>query len=266
MVARQEDQARQAPRTMSLTADLSGKTILVTGASSGLGAHFAVVLARAGASVIVAARRIDRLNGLVADIQRTGGRARAIALDVADPSSVKQAVAAAGPVDVLVNNAGVSIAKPVLDQTLEDWTEVVDVNLRGVFLVATEVARAMRDRGNGGAIVNIASISGFRQVGHVTPYAISKSGVIQLTKQLALELARYDVRVNAIAPGYFATDLNRDFLASEAGEMIRKRIPQRRFGKPQELDGALLLLCSDASSFMTGSVITVDGGHLTSGL
>ncbi len=251
---------------MTITADLSGKTILVTGASSGLGQHFAKVLAASGANVIAAARRLDRLATLVTDIEDAGGTARAIALDVADPSSVTQGIADAGTIDVLVNNAGISIAKPVLEQTLEDWTGVVDVNLRGAFLVATEVARAMRERGNGGAIVNIASISGFRQVGHVTPYAISKAGVIQLTKQLALELARFNIRVNAIAPGYFVTDLNRDFLASEGGEMIRKRIPQRRFGSPGELDGALLLLGLDAASFMTGSTIAVDGGHLTSGL
>jgi NAD(P)-dependent dehydrogenase (short-subunit alcohol dehydrogenase family) len=251
---------------MSITADLSGKIILVTGASSGLGEHFARMLARSGAEVIAAARRVERLEALVGEIGKAGGAARAIALDVAEPASISEAIAAAGPIDVLVNNAGISIAKPVLDQTLEDWTSVVDVNLRGAFLAATEVARAMRERGRGGAIVNIASISGFRQVGHVTPYAISKAGVIQMTRQLALELARFDIRVNAIAPGYFVTDLNRDFLASEAGEMIRRRIPQRRFGKPEELDGALLLLCSDASTFMTGSIIAVDGGHLTSGL
>ncbi len=266
MVARQEDQARHAAGTVSFTADLGGKTALVTGASSGLGAHFARLLARSGAKLIVAARRLERLEALVAEIERTGGSARAIALDVTDPAVITGAIAFAGAIDILVNNAGISIAKPVLDQTLEDWTSVVDTNLRGAFLVATEVARGMRERGHGGAIVNIASIGGIRQVGHVTPYAISKAGVIQMTKQLALELARFDIRVNAIAPGYFETDLNRDFLASDAGETIRRRIPQRRFGRLEELDGPLLLLCSDASRFMTGSVIAVDGGHLTSSL
>jgi NAD(P)-dependent dehydrogenase (short-subunit alcohol dehydrogenase family) len=251
---------------MSLTADLSGKTALVTGASSGLGEHFARLLARSGASVVAAARRQPQLEALVADIEAAGGSARAIALDVADPNSIVAAIDAAGPIDVLVNNAGVSRTKPVLDHTLEDWSAVVDVNLRGAFLVATEVARRMRDAGNGGTIVNIASIGGMRQVGHVAPYGIAKAGVIQMTKQMALELARFGIRVNALSPGYFETELNRDFLASEQGQMILRRIPQRRFGALEDLDGPLLLLCSDASRFMTGSVIAVDGGHLTSGL
>ena len=263
MVARQEDQARRAARAVSLTADLRGKSALVTGASSGLGAHFARLLARSGAKVILAARRKPVLDEMVAEIAKKGGLASALALDLTDERSITEAVEAAGPIDVLVNNAGVNIAKPVLEQSAQDWDEVVDTNLRGAFLIATEVARGMR---GGGSIVNIASIGGIRQSSQVTPYAVSKAGVIQMTKQLALEPARFDIRVNAIAPGYFETDLNRDFLASEAGEMIRHRIPQRRFGRPEELDGALLLLCSDASRFMTGSVIAVDGGHLTSGL
>jgi NAD(P)-dependent dehydrogenase (short-subunit alcohol dehydrogenase family) len=251
---------------MTLTADLSGKTALVTGASSGLGAHFAKLLARSGARVVLTARRKPRLDALVAEIAGGGGTASAITLDVAAPQGFAEAIDAAGDIDILVNNAGVTNTKAVLDQTLDDWTGIVDTNLRGAFFVATEVARRMRERGRGGSIVNIASIGGIRQVGQVTPYAISKAGVIQMTKQLALELARFDIRVNALAPGYFETELNRDFLASDAGQMIRRRIPQRRFGRIEELDGVLLLLCSDASTFMTGSVIAVDGGHLTSGL
>jgi len=263
MVARQEDQARRAARAVSLTADLRGKSALVTGASSGLGAHFARLLARSGAKVILAARRKPVLDEMVAEIAKKGGLASALALDLTDERSITEAVEAAGPIDVLVNNAGVNIAKPVLEQSAQDWDEVVDTNLRGAFLIATEVARGMR---GGGSIVNIASIGGIRQSSQVTPYAVSKAGVIQMTKQLALELARFDIRVNAIAPGYIETELSRELLASEAGELIRRRVPQRRFGKPEDLDGALLLLCSDASRFMTGSVIAVDGGHLTSGL
>jgi len=265
MVARQEDQARRAAGAVSLTADLSGKTALVTGASSGLGAHFSRVLARSGANVVLAARRKPVLDEIVAGIARDGGLASALALDLTDERSIIEAVEAAGPIDILVNNAGINIARPVLEQTAQDWDDVVDTNLRGAFLLATEVARVMSERG-GGSIVNIASIGGIRQSSQVTPYAVSKAGVIQMTKQLALELARFDIRVNAIAPGYIETELSRELLASEAGELIRRRVPQRRFGKPEDLDGALLLLCSDASRFMTGSVIAVDGGHLTSGL
>lgn len=252
-----------------MTRSLQGKVALITGASSGLGRRFAQLLAEHGASVGVAARRTDALESLVKEIQASGGKAFAAKLDVTDEQSVVAAVAAVeqalGRIDILVNNSGISIVKGVLEQTTADWDAVMNVNLRGVFLMAREVGRRMRD-GKGGSIVNIASILGERQIAGVTPYAVSKSGVIQFTKSMALEVARYNIRVNAIAPGYIETDINRDFFKTEAGAALIKRIPQRRIGKESDLDGALLLLASDASSFMTGSVITVDGGHLVNSL
>lgn len=251
---------------MTMT-DLSGKRALVTGASSGLGRHFAKVLAAAGADLILAARRQDRLESLAEEIgSQFGPEARCVSMDVTDPGSVRDAVAAAGPVDVLINNAGVARSKGVLGFDADDFDFVMDANLRGAFLVATSVARAMRDRGAGGAIVNVASILGLRQGSQLSVYAISKAGVVQMTKQLALELARYDIRVNALAPGYFETDINRGFLESPAGEAMLRRIPQRRFGNFEDLNGPLMLLSSDAGRYMTGVVIPVDGGHLLSPL
>lgn len=241
---------------------MQGKRVLITGASSGLGRHFAQVLSATGAHVVLAARRMDALEELAAEI----GDATCVSLDVTDPASIREAVLQAGAIDVLVNNAGVSSAQPVLDATVQDYDHIMSANLRGAFLVATEVARRMRDRGEGGAIVNIASILGLAQGGQLAVYAMSKAGVVQMTKQMALELARYGIRVNALAPGYFATDMNRDFLSSALGEAMAKRIPQRRFGNFEDLDGPLMLLCSDASRYMTGVVIPVDGGHLLGGL
>jgi NAD(P)-dependent dehydrogenase (short-subunit alcohol dehydrogenase family) len=248
---------------MTLTAALSGKTAFITGASSGLGGHFAQVLARAGADVIVAARRLSALEALVGQL---AGKARAVQMDVTDEASIRAACARAGPVDIVVNNAGVTLSKPVLSQTAADFDTVMNTNLRGAFLVATEFARAMQAAGKAGSIINVASILGLRQGGHVATYAISKAGLIQMTKQLALELARDGIRVNALAPGYVETELNKEFFASPAGEALIKRIPQRRLGRLEDLDGPLLLLASDASRFMTGSVLAVDGGHLLSSL
>src|SRR5690349_20565975 len=185
--------------------DLSGKTALVTGASGGLGKEFALALAQQGAHVAVAARRLDALAQVVKEIESAGGKAMAVRLDVNDEQSIKECIAACqstlGGVDVLVNNSGISIVKPALEQTAADWDAVINTNLRGVFLMATEAARAMRESKRGGNIINIASILGFRQIGQVLPYAVSKAGVVQLTKSLALEVARYNIRVNAIAPG-----------------------------------------------------------------
>lgn len=245
---------------------LSGKRAFVTGASSGLGTHFAKVLATAGADVVIAARRLDRLESIAEEIARNGGAVRSVALDVTDVRSIVAAFDAAEPVNILVNNAGVSNTRAVLDQTVEDFDGIIDTNLRGAFLVATECARRMRDLGTRSSIINIASILGLRQGGQVTPYAISKAGVIQMTKQLALELARYEIRVNALAPGYLDTDLNSEFFESGAGKALLKRIPQRRLGELHDLDGPLLLLASEMSGYMTGSVIEVDGGHLASSL
>lgn len=241
--------------------DLSGKRAFVTGASSGLGAHFGRVLASAGAQVIVGARRKEKLDALVDEI---GGQA--IQLDVTDSASIQAALDEAGPVDILVNNAGVTNTKPVLEQTQQDWASIFDTNLTGAFTMACEVARRARDGGTSASIVNIASILGLRQGGQVTPYAVSKAAVVQMTKQLALELARHDIRVNAIAPGYIETELNDEFFQSPPGAALIKRIPQRRLGQLSDLDGPLLLLASDASRYMTGSVIAIDGGHLVSSL
>jgi NAD(P)-dependent dehydrogenase (short-subunit alcohol dehydrogenase family) len=250
--------------------DLSGRVALVTGASQGLGRRFARVLAERGAALGLAARQIAKLEELRREITAAGGRAASVALDVTDSAAIERALSevesALGPLDILVNNAGVAVPKPVLEQTEADWDKVVDTNLKGAFFTAQAVARRMVARDPkpacGGNIVNIASLVAFKVVGHLTPYAASKSGIAQITKSMALELARHRIRVNALAPGYIETEINRDFLASEAGERLRRQIPQRRFGAPEDLDGALLLLASDASRYMTGSIIVIDGGLL----
>jgi NAD(P)-dependent dehydrogenase (short-subunit alcohol dehydrogenase family) len=253
-----------------LSADLAGKVALITGASSGLGRHFARVLARSGATVAVAARRVDALHSLAEEIVAQGRRVCSVTLDVLDSKSVQRCIHTVarelGPVDVLVNNAGVTSNHGLLDETEEQWDAVVDTNLKGAFLVATEVARHMRAASRGGSIINIASILGLRQAGHVAPYAASKAGLVQLTKVMALEWARFAIRVNALAPGYIETDLNREFWGSPASAALVKRIPQRRLGQPEDLDGALLLLASDASRYMTGSIVAIDGGHLVNTL
>jgi NAD(P)-dependent dehydrogenase (short-subunit alcohol dehydrogenase family) len=249
---------------------LEGRRILVTGASGGLGRHFALTLAGAGAAVAVAARSTDKLARVAGEIRDLGGKAIAVALDVTDASSVREAVAKTeadlGAITTLVNNAGVAVGKPLFEHDEEDWDRVVDTNLKGAWLVAQEVARRMVAHDRGGAIINIASILGLRVIGGVPEYCASKAGLLHLTKVLALELARHRIRVNAIAPGYVATDLNRAFFETEAGQAVIRRIPQRRLGEPGDLDGALLLLASEASRYMTGAIIPVDGGHLTSTL
>ena len=245
---------------------LTGRCALITGASSGLGAHFATVLAKAGAETILAARRIDALTGVKAQVCAAGGICSIVSLDVADPASIAALTPELSRVDILVNNAGIAREAPALEQTESDWDAVMDTNLKGLFLLAQAAARAMRSHGRGGTIINIASILGLRQTSHVLPYAVSKAGVIQLTKVLALELARYGVRVNAIAPGYFDTEINRGMWETEPGKAMLRRIPQRRLGRLQDLDGPLLLLASDASAYMTGAVLAVDGGHLVSSL
>lgn len=247
--------------TMFLNDLMADRRVLVTGASGGLGAHFAQLFAAHGAEVILAARRTSALDGVVGGIRGGGGRARAVAMDVRDARSVDAAVAAAGPLDVIVNNAGVALTKPALETDDEAWQQVLDTNLSGAFRVARAAARAMTAAGQGGAIVNIASILAFRAAKQVPAYIAAKAGLVKLTEALALELAPKRIRVNALAPGYIETDLNREFLHSPAGETMVKRVAMRRFGMPADLDGAMLLLASDAGVYMTGTTIVVDGGH-----
>ncbi|PWC77052.1 glucose 1-dehydrogenase [Azospirillum sp. TSH64] len=255
---------------MSVTIDLTGRTALVTGASSGLGRHFAGVLAKAGARVALAARRTEALAETRSAIEAAGGSAVVVAMDVTDPASVTAAVGEAwgalGRIDILVNNAGVTATRPFLDMGEEEWDRVIDTNLTGCARVARAVAQRMRDDKQGGAIVNIASILGMRVAGQVSSYIAAKGGLVHLTKAMALELARHNIRVNALCPGYVETELNADFFASDAGKALVKRIPQRRLGRLSDLDGPLLLLASDAGAYMTGSVLAVDGGHLVSSL
>ncbi len=255
---------------MSKRFDLAGKVVLVTGASSGLGVHFARTLAAEGAAVAIAARRADRLASLQAELQAAGAKAEAVDLDVTSADAVMAAFDAAekalGPVDVVVNNAGISIVKPALDMPIEDWDQVVNTNLRGAWLVAQTAGKRWVAAKRPGSIVNIASILGLRTIGQVAPYNASKAGLIHLTRALAMEWARHRIRVNAICPGYIETEMNSDFWKTSAGQRLIDRIPQRRIGQPEHLDGALLLLASEAGSFMTGSVITVDGGHTVNSL
>lgn len=256
--------------TMTIFADLAGRAALVTGASGGLGLHFAGVLARSGVRVALAARRRESLDRACAAIRAAGGEAIALPLDVTDAASVQAAVSDAanafGGLDILVNNAGVTASAPALDLTEQDWDRVLDTNLKGCFLVARAAGRIMRDQGRGGAIVNIASILGHRVAGQLSAYAASKAALVHLTRGLALELARHDIRVNALCPGYVETDLNQEFFAGSAGQALVRRIPMRRLGRLRDLDAPLLLLCSDAGAFMTGAAIPVDGGHLVSSL
>lgn len=244
--------------------DLTGKAAIVTGAGSGLGRQFALTLAQAGARVALMGRRLDKLTRLAQEIEGFDGRAVALKIDVLDASSIRAAIAAAetelGPIAILVNNAGVSVHKPLLDQTEEDWDRVVDTNLKGAWLVAQETARHMVRLGHGGSIINIASVLGLRASGAVPGYVASKAGLVHLTRAMALELARYKIRVNALCPGYFATDMTKEFLASPQAEKLIKSVPQRRVGAAADLDGPLLLLASEAGSYMTGSIIVIDGG------
>jgi len=245
--------------------DLSGKVALVTGASSGLGVRFAEVLAENGASVVLVARRADRLGALKARIEKSGGRAIAVEADVRDHAARKAAFDAAekafGTVTILVNNAGVAHAGRAVELSEEEWRRVLSTNLDAVLYWSQEAARRMLAAGTGGAIVNIASVLGLGVAKGVVAYATAKAGVIQLTKALALELAFKGIRVNAIAPGWIVTELNRDYLSSEKGKELTRDIPIGRFGQERDLDGPLLLLVSDAGRFVTGATIVTDGGQ-----
>jgi NAD(P)-dependent dehydrogenase (short-subunit alcohol dehydrogenase family) len=248
--------------------DLTGRVALVTGASSGLGRHFAGVLAEAGAAVALTARRLDMLEEAAAELRRHGARAEAIACDVTDGASVRQALdaaeAALGPLDIVVNNAGIVVSKPMLEHSEAEWDRVLDTNLKGAWLVSREAAERWVRSKRKGRIVNIASLLALRTIGRVPSYCASKAGLVHLTHSMAMELARHGITVNALAPGYVVTDFNRRFLESEAGRALIGRIPMGREGRPEDLDGALLLLAADAGAYITGAVIPVDGGHAVS--
>ena len=246
---------------MELT--LHGKRVLITGASSGLGLHFAQILARSGAEVTLSARRLNKVQEAAEEIRKGGHVAEAMELDVRDNSSVTKAFLA-DPYDVVINNASISGSEGALEMKIEEFESVLQTNLLGVFAVAQAAAQKMSSRG--GSIINIASILGLRVAGQVCAYIASKAAIVQLTKALALEWARYHIRVNAICPGYIETPFNKAFFKSEAGQALIRRIPQRRLGQISDLDAPLLLLASDASSYMTGSILVVDGGHLVSSL
>jgi 3-oxoacyl-[acyl-carrier protein] reductase len=251
---------------MSDLFDVSEEIILITGASQGLGRQFARVLSAHGAAVVLAARQIAKLKSLEEEIRGKGGRAAAVQMDVTDIASIGKALdaaeAALGPVTVLINNAGIAIEKLATEQTEADWDAVINANLKGAYFLATEMARRMIARKQDGNIVNIASVLGQSVMKFLSPYTISKAGIIQATKVMALELASQRIRVNALAPGYIDTEMNHDFWATPSGEKLVKQIPQRRVGMESDLDGAILLLASGASRYMTGSVVTVDGGFL----
>jgi len=245
--------------------DLAGQVALVTGASSGIGRHFAALLAAAGAKVALAARRVDRLAELANEIEAAGGQSLPIACDVTRSGDVAAAVATAesklGPLTLLVNNAGVVVSKPLFEHTEADWDHVIDTNLKGAWLMAREFAQHLVGLKRPGRIINISSVLGFRTIGRVPAYCAAKAGLTHLTQVLAMELARYGILVNALAPGYVETDFNRAFFQTEPGKALISRIPLKRLGQTADLDGALLFLASPASAYVTGAVISVDGGH-----
>jgi NAD(P)-dependent dehydrogenase (short-subunit alcohol dehydrogenase family) len=257
---------------MSYTIDLSGRVAFVTGASSGLGEQFARTLAQAGAAVVLAARRVERLKTLRAEIESKGGDAHVVALDVTDIDSIKSAVAHAetevGTIDILVNNSGVSSTQRLLDVTPEDYGDIMDVNTRGAFFVAQEVARRMiaRARGaapgtfTGGRIVNVASMAGLRVLSQIGVYAMSKAAVVHMTRAMALEWGRYGINVNALCPGYIDTEINHHHWQTEAGQKLISMLPRKRVGKPQDLDAVLMMLCANESHFVNGAVIAADDG------
>jgi len=242
---------------------LQGKTALVTGGGTGLGKDFALTLSAAGASVILAARRVEKLRETAAMIEQQGGKALTIAMDVTDAGSVQHAFAQLGDVtpDILVNNAGIIGTPSLLDMTEAEWNQILATNLTGSWLVAKAFVLALIAAKRPGSIINIASLLAVSAQKGTGPYAASKAGILQLTRSMAIEWARYGINVNAIMPGYYATDIAEDFLHTAAGQQLVKRVPLRRLGNTADLRGAILLLASPASSYMTGSVITVDGGH-----
>ena len=249
---------------MSNPFSLEGQTVLVTGASSGLGRHFSQTLAKAGAKVAVCARRTDKLATLVEEIEAFDGRAMAFAMDVTDQQSIADAVDGAetelGPISVLVNNAGISVQKHAVDMTPDDYDYLMNTNQKGPFFVAQEVGKRMIAHGHGGSIINIASVAGLRVLPQLSTYCMSKAAVAHMTRCLAVEWKRYNIRVNSIAPGYIETEINKDYFATDQGQAFIKRFLGRRLGVPENLDGALMMLATHAGEFMTGEQIVVDDG------
>ena len=257
---------------MSYNIDLSGRVALVTGASSGLGAQFARTLARAGAGVVLAARRVERLKSLRAEIEAEGGDAHVVALDVTDIDSIKAAVAHAetemGTIDILVNNSGVGSTQKLVDVTPEDFDHVMGTNARGAFFVAQEVARRMIARAEGkapgtftgGRIVNIASMAGLKALSRIGIYAVSKAAVVHMTRAMALEWGRYGINVNALCPGYIDTEINHHQWQTESGKKLVAMMPRKRVGQPRDLDAVLVMLCANESHFVNGAVIAADDG------
>ncbi|MGV8893138.1 MAG: SDR family oxidoreductase [Burkholderiaceae bacterium] len=254
---------------MGIEVNFEGKIALVTGASSGLGARFAKVLAKAGAQVVLASRRIDRLKELRAEIEAEGGAAHVVSLDVTDYASIKSAIAhtetEAGPIDILVNNSGVSTTQNLLDVTPEDYAYVMDTNQRGAFFVAQETAKRMIARVKGDPtkqhrIINIASVAGLRVLPKIGIYCMSKAALVHMTKSMAVEWGRYGINVNAICPGYIATEINAEYFDSEEGRKLINILPRKRVGSPEDLDGLLLLLAGEESRFINGTIITADDG------
>ncbi len=254
---------------MGIEVNFSGKVAFVTGASSGLGSQFAKTLAEAGAQVVLAARRVERLKELRAEIEANGGAAHVVELDVTDYGSIKSALAhaetEAGPIDILVNNSGVSATQRLIDVTPDDYEYVMDTNLRGAFFVAQEAAKRMilrnkADPNRQHRIINIASVAGLRVLSQIGVYCMSKAGAVQMTKAMALEWGRYGINVNAICPGYIETEINSEYFHSEGGKKLVDMLPRKRVGKPQDLDGLLLLLAADESRFINGAIMTADDG------
>jgi NAD(P)-dependent dehydrogenase (short-subunit alcohol dehydrogenase family) len=257
---------------MAYQIDLSGRVALVTGASSGLGAQFARTLSQAGAGVVLAARRMERLKTLRAEIESEGGVAQVVELDVTDHDSIKAAVAHAetrmGAIDILVNNSGVSTTQKLVDVTPDDYDFMMDTNTRGAFFVAQEVAKRMigRSKGTapgtftGGRIVNIASMAGLRVLGQIGVYCMSKAAVVHMTRAMALEWGRFGINVNALCPGYIDTEINHHHWASDAGQKLVQMLPRKRVGQPKDLDAVLMMLCANESHFVNGAVIAADDG------
>jgi len=250
---------------VSISCNLEGKVALVSGATCCVGQQFARTLAASGAAVALAGRESDRVKELEAEIEARGGHGLGIVMDVNDPASIQNAVEVAetelGPINVLVNNAGISRDDLAVDVTEEDFDAVLDTNLKGSFTLAREVGRRMIERGQGGSIINIASIAAFRAISGSSVYAMSKAGMVVMTRAMALEWARYNINVNTICPGEIATESNAEYFNSEKGKAVVAGFPGRDLGKLKDLDGILLLLASDSSAFITGSTIEVDGGQ-----